>query len=152
MLPPDQFDRRFDTVLAALVAWADRLRDVAEVTTETAPAFWRLRLDPLAIGPCPVELILHRNQTFDVMIAAEAYEGEPLADLDAIEPILAAIVAGNVATKTVRSTATGRLLTTTTVVGLAATPLFERTRNTGVPVGAGIVAVRHYPPYRRTET
>lgn len=152
MLPRDQFDRRFDTVAAALLAWAETLRDVAEVTIETTPAFWRLRLDPCANGPCPVELILHRNQTFDVMIAAEAYEGEALrglGDLEAMEPLLAAIVAGNVTTETVRSSATDRLLTITTVVGPAAAPLFQRTRNSGI-AGSGIVAVRHYPPFRRT--
>lgn len=149
MLPRDQFDRRFDNVVAALTAWAETLADVAETTIETAPAFWRLRLEPLASGPCPVEVILHRSQTFDIMVGGEAYEAEPLSDLDGIKPLLAAIVAGDVATKEIRSAASNRLLETATLVGPLTNPLFERSIRSGAESETAITAVKHYPPYRR---
>lgn len=150
MQPQDQFDRRFDATVEALAAWAATMRDAAEVTTESTATFWRLRLDPRAAGGCPAEVILHRHQTCDWMIGAEAYEGLPLDTLDAIQPLLMAIAAGEAATITTRSAMTNRLVEVSTRVGDADMPIFARARTVSRAAVAGdVTEAKHYLPYRR---
>lgn len=150
MQPQDQFERRYEAATIALVAWSETLKDVADVIVERAASYWRLRLDPKASGTCPVEVILHRSQVYDVMIGSESYESLPLDDPDRLQPMLAAIAAGHVVTRTRRSAMTNRLVEIATVIGSANNPLFERARTTGaMPAPSDLVAERHYVPYRR---
>lgn len=150
MQPQDQFDRRLDATIAALTAWSETWCDVADVTIEKTSAFWRLRLDPKAIGACAAEVILHRRQTCDWMIGNETYEGLPLDDLDAILPVLDAVTAGTVTTRSRRSAMTDKATEIATVVGDRRAPRFERRRTISPTSGPGDVASeRHYLPYRR---
>lgn len=159
MLPQDQFDRRFDDLVASLTAWSDALRDAAEVATEATQTYWRLRLDPQAAGACPAEIILYRTQTYDMMIGQESYEGLPLDAIETVQQALAAIARGEVMTRMTRSAATDQLMAVTTVVGHEASPLFERTRSLSHPLSSAapctaamseaVTHRRHYTPYRR---
>lgn len=159
MLPQDQFNRRFDDLVASLSAWSDALRDTAELMTEVTQTYWRLRLDPQAAGACPVEIILHRNQTYDMMIGQESYEGLPLDAIETVQQVVAAIARGEVMTRITRSAATDQPIGVSTVVGHEESPLFERTRSVthplspaaprNVAVSDAVTHRRHYTPYRR---
>lgn len=150
MQPQDHFERRYEAATIALAAWGETLQDVADVIVERAVSYWRLRLEPNASGACPIEIILHRGQVYDVMIGSESYESLPLDDPDKLMPTLEAIAAGQVVTWTRRSAMTNRPIEIATIVGAAPNPLFERSRTTGaLPVPSDIVVERHYVPYRR---
>jgi hypothetical protein len=149
MQPDDVFRRQFDGTIAALARFADAHRDVAAVTTETTPHYWYLALAPFAPTACPVELVLHRTQTFDIMIATESYDGQPARPLDALEPLLSAIVSGRVVQRTYRAAASARHLGRVTQVAPAGSPLvlFGAAE---VPDGLdATIAEKHFAPYRR---
>lgn len=150
MQPQDQFDRRYEETIAALGAWADAVKDVAEVTIERTASYWRLRLDPASSGACPAELILHRNQTYDVMVGPEAYEGLALASFEGLRPLLESIVAGTVATLTRRSAMTHRIVGIETIVGAAHASMFAQTRRLSPASPTDLSTVKHYLPYRRS--
>lgn len=151
MQSQDHFDRQFDDLVAAFEAWAERLRGVAEVSAERSSAFWRLRAEPHLQAACPVELIVHRNQTYDIMIGAEAYEGLTLESPDALLPLLDAVADGRACTTMRRSAATDTLLEIETILMPTSAPIWRRSRNILTYAGGceAVTTTRHYPPYRR---
>ena len=85
---------------------------------ERTPAFWRLALLPHAANACPVELILHRDsQTYDIQLGHEAYEAKAIEAFRLFEPLLDAVVGGQVVTTEAISPGGGQLLAVVTRVG-----------------------------------
>jgi hypothetical protein len=154
MLPEDVFRRQFDETIATLERRSKGLRTVADVTVETAGDYWRLKLEPFIANACPIEFILHRDQTYDVMIGPEAYERRQGLSPSAYEALLDAVVAGRVTTRRRSSAATGLEIETETVVDLGHDEgIWRASRDAdGRRPGHnrdGVVADRHYVPYAR---
>lgn len=153
MQPQDQFDQQFNTLVATLSAWTEGLQSCAEVSSEQNGDFWRLRLDPHLPTACPVEVIVHRSQTYDIMIGPEAYEGLTLQRFSGIQPMLEAVVRGCVTTLTTRSAATNSTIGFETVLTNGANELWRQSRpaqpaDARAPTDT-VISTRHYPPYRR---
>jgi hypothetical protein len=155
MQPHDVFRRQFDATVAALGRFAESLADVARVSMEATPDYWVLTLDPHAATACPLELVLHRAQVFDIAIGGESYDGRPSLALDAFEALLAAIVAGRVVLRVARSLVSGRIVRVTSVVAPGSA---HEMQFAGMPTDAAlaaspelevITAERHFTPYRR---
>lgn len=155
MQPLDVFRQHFDTAVQTLEQWAGRQRDVAEVVVERAAGFWRVSLLPLSPTACAIELILHRNQTYDIMIGGESYEGLAVASLDDFEPLLAAIVDGRVRTRYDHRGATNALAGVMTEVMIDGGKVWQQARVVGSVATRAqtdpsvISRERHYAPYRR---
>jgi hypothetical protein len=152
MQPQDIFRQQFDEVTARLGVLAAGLTDVAEVTRESTASYWRLRIEPKTATACPVELILHRNQTFDVQIGSEALEGLSIESLDLFEPLLSAVVSGAVLTRRYASTSTGIDYAAETIIGPRDRAVWQhmsRNRAPTIDLSTCVVSERHYTPYRR---
>jgi hypothetical protein len=153
MQPQDVFRQQFDRTVDALEAWAAKQSVVAEVAYERSTGYWRLSVAPRASGACSVELILHRNQTFDIQVGSETYEAQPIDNLDLFEPLLSAIVAGNVITRTMTTSASGAAVAVQTLIGDMGGLVWQAQRKSlAARMSASLAAVvrdRHYLPYLR---
>ncbi len=151
MLPDDTFRVELEHTVRAVEAWCRGLADVATFESETADSFWRMRCRPKAPSACPVEVIVRRSQVWDLDIGPETYEtmaGQPLATL---MPLLDAIAAGRVITRTVRSPVTGRPLSVHTIIAPGEPGEWQRARTIDeAPAGTATVHQdRRYVPYRQ---
>jgi hypothetical protein len=116
LLADDVFRTKLGETTAALEGWAKKMGPFAQV--ERSETNWRIKLVPPVPNACPCELILRRDQRFDLAIGEETYEDFPVRDLDLFLPLLEAVVAGNVSTKRWVSSATGLEYQVETVVPL----------------------------------
>jgi hypothetical protein len=151
MLPDDVFRAKLDRTIADLRRWSGALTDCARIDEEDAARYWRLAVRPLAIGACPVELILHHRQRCDVAIAEEAYEERAVAEFDLLLPLVEAIANGRVLTRVKKSANTGAALAVETQVRLAGGEVWQadrRLRPHTIP-GPTILEDRWFLPYRR---
>lgn len=157
MLSDDMFRTALAPIVAGLEAWADTLAGVAAVEHGQEGTFWRLALQPIAPAACPVEIIVHQRQTYDVGIGPESYEDLPLEDLGRLLPLLQAVAAGRVVTRSWTTLATGALGMVETIVEMdvaGRSDTWQRERVLLGPNSAGVRATgrardRHYAPYDR---
>jgi hypothetical protein len=152
MLADDAFRSRLQVVIAELRRLADGLGDVATVDAAQAPDHYHLAVRPHAAAACPLELILHHDQRFDIVIGEETYEARPIEDLALFPALLTAIAAGRVLTRTWTTPATGAQYSVETLVFLEERVWRDETVNAAVARVAArddcVAHDRHCAPYR----
>lgn len=153
MRADDAFRRALHDTVRDIGAYVDGLRDVADVAVSESADHWRVLLAPRGAAACPVELILHACQTFDIALGGEVYEDQPLNDPAQISLVLRAIVEGHVRTRVWSTLATGARHTVETIVTLPDGGNWSGGRRSSL-IGelfsreACSVTDRHYVPYR----
>ena len=162
-MPSDATHRsKLQQTIASLKAWTGFVADVARIedTSVEDPdrgTAWRLALIPRTAHACPVAIVLHADQHYDLTIGGQTYAGLPVTSPDILLPLVEAIVGGRVITRRAFSTATGLQRSESTLVTLADGRVFED----GQLVAAAGLAVAtddsteihdtHYLPYRRSD-
>jgi hypothetical protein len=116
--PSDTFRHTLQETISALEEWAQQMGPAAQVERSTDETNWRLRLLPPVRNACACELILRRDQRFDITIGEESYQGLPIASPSLFLPLLQAVAAGDVVTRHWVSSTTGLEYSVETVVSL----------------------------------
>jgi hypothetical protein len=119
MLPDDVFRERLEQTLIDLENWADEMRDCADIEISASGQYWRMSVRPHFPNTCPFELLIHRDQTFDLALAGERYEKKPIERFDLFLKLVKAISAGQVDRIETRNTLTGVLIAITMRVEIA---------------------------------
>jgi hypothetical protein len=149
----DVFKTELTTAVASLRAYAETLSDCARVEQAETSDYWRLAVRPRAPLACPFELILYRQQLWDAQIGEEEYVDRKIDRLGLFLPLLKAIVAGRVVTRTWRTPGTGQIYSVETIVGLSDGTFRDERRDPAIaavfPHEACVASDRHWLPYRR---
>jgi hypothetical protein len=153
MLSDDTFHARLLATMASLRAWSGFVADVAAIEDAEIGDAWHFGLTPHMPGACPVDLVLRRDQRFDLTVAGQSYEDREVASLELFPPLMAAIADGRVVRRRAVSRATGLVHHTSTIVRLPDGSVFEA----GYPSPGGPVLADptlewrdlHFLPYRR---
>ena len=150
MLSDDTYRTRLARTIEDLVQWA-RSGGGADIEQAWVESGWRLAVMPHAANACPFELLLRRDQRYDLAIAGETYEDQAIESLDIFRPLVEAIAAGSVVVRRRLSAATGTLLSVDTLIWLADGALWRGVRETDAdrPGAEPVGSDRHYVPYRR---
>jgi hypothetical protein len=120
MQPQDVFNRAFDDTTVAIEEWLLTLAPHAVVEQERTANYWRVRLKPHQANACPAELMLSRQQVFDLDVGSEGVAGQHIQDFRVFKPLLEAVVAGRCVTRSWNSQATGAELTREFIANLDA--------------------------------
>lgn len=153
MISDDVFRSHLQATIAALRYWVPTIADAAHIEQTENHDFWKLAVTPNVRGPCPFELMLRADQHFDIMIAGETYEDQPIKSLAVFVPLVQAIASGRVVQRRTESLATGAELALETRVDIDDGQLWTARRV--LPGGAAIASShveirdRHFLPYRR---
>ena len=118
MQSDDAYRNELHALIRELRAWIEGFAEIVEYEATEAADYWRLAVMPRAATACPIELILHRNQRYDMTIGRETYEDRPIESLGLFQPLLQAIVEGHVITRTWTTLATGAHHSVETIVDL----------------------------------
>jgi hypothetical protein len=153
MLSDDVYKTQLRTTAAELEFWLATLRNVAAIDTARDEASWRVSALPHVPEACPFELMLRADQHYDVTVAHETYEDQPIDGLDAFQPLLAAITDGRIVTRMWSTAATATLMRIETIVSPPGGHVWTRSRQL-VPAhrfDADSIIIRdhHYAPYAR---
>jgi hypothetical protein len=154
-LPDDAFRAQLRAVLSRIKTWAASMGDVARIEMSEADTYWRLRAEPAAEHACPLELIIHADQHFDLIVGPETYERRPIEDVQLFAQLVEAIGDGRVITRTLASRNTDAVRSVETLVALDGGAKW-RGEHLNKPLASAIQAEdceareRHYVPYRRT--
>ncbi len=111
MQPQDVYNRQYEATTAALDRWLTTITDVAAIDKERTADYWRVQIRPFQLNACPVELMISRNQTFDIDIGSESLTRQPVKDLTLLQGLLLAVASGNLILRTWSAQATGAELT-----------------------------------------
>ncbi|HRD76556.1 MAG TPA: hypothetical protein PK264_11545 [Hyphomicrobiaceae bacterium] len=153
MLPTDAYRSKLHDTIAALRYWVPTLRHAADVEDVETETYWRIAVRPRVRAACPFELILHSDQTYDLLIAGEAFERQPVESLASFQPLLEAISSGRAVTRIWRAPTTGSVKAVETIVTLADGTIWQRLRTLvggrGSSAGDWIATDRRYVPYAR---
>ncbi|MGL4397382.1 MAG: hypothetical protein ACRCS9_12640 [Hyphomicrobium sp.] len=155
MQSDDSFRSSLDATIRQLDAWARSVGEIATAEISRDAATWSLRVQPHVIGACPFELLLRRDQRYDVVVAGEIYEDLEIDDWNLFHHLVTAIAAGDVARLDRRSALTGALLSRATRVTCADGSTWLRARTlAGQPAvapssGDVTTVARAFLPYRR---
>lgn len=153
-LSDDVYRNELRSAIAALVAWADPLEDVADFEIKDGHGFWRLSARPRASGACPLTLVLRDDQTFDLRLATETFEDLPVEDFALFAAIARAASEGRVELRDVESAATAVPKGRETRAELGNGRVWIQFRGTALAnqLKAGdddVVRVTRFVPYRR---
>lgn len=110
MLPDDVFRARLEETLIELETWANATRDCADVNVTASERYWRMIVKPYFAYACPFELLLNRDQTFDLSLDQEVYHNKPIKRFDLFLNLAIAIAAGRVEKIETRNALTGVLI------------------------------------------
>lgn len=155
MLPDDVFRTQFQATAAALVRWAESIRDVADAAVGEGHGFWKLTVAPHVPGACPFEMIVRSGQRLDISVAGETYEDRPMPAVERLLGVAEAIGEGRVVERHWRSQMTGTLVLVETIVRPGAGEAWceRRMLRPLVPApdkeGQAEFCDRHFLPYRR---
>lgn len=153
MVAEDVYRSRLQVTIAALRSWVPKIADDARVEQTEGHDFWKLSVTPSVAGACPFELMLRADQNFDLLIAGEIFEDQPVSSLDLFLPLVDAIADGRVILRHRESLATGAPISLETRVTLADGRVWSKLRTLpgGQLIRGGELAVRdrHFVPYRR---
>ncbi|MEQ1647382.1 MAG: hypothetical protein ABL898_02250 [Hyphomicrobiaceae bacterium] len=153
MLPEDVFNRGYEAVVAELERMVTALEPVARVDRERAPTFWRTRLTPHTRNACPMELVIHRNQRFDLVLDTEVAEGQLIGALSMFPKIVAAVSGGRVVLRTHRAQATGASVAREAIVSLGEGDAWSNKNallaSSSDSEHGAVYADRHFTPYAR---
>lgn len=153
MIADDVFRSRLQATIASLRYWVPAISDAARIEQIEGHDFWKLSVSPVVATAAPFELMLRTDQIFDISIAGETFEDQPITTLDLFLPLAEAIAGGRVILRETMCTATAVPLSLETRVTLAEGAVWSRLRT--MPgsrlIGAGETMVndRHFVPYRR---
>jgi hypothetical protein len=153
MLSDDVYKTQLRTTAAELEVWLATLRNVAAIDIARDEASWRVSTLPHVPEACPFELMLRSDQHFDMTVAHETYEDQPIDGLHALQPLLAAIADGRIVTRLWSTAATATLMRVETIVAPLGGSLWTRSRHL-VPANrfetdSLIRRDHHYAPYAR---
>jgi hypothetical protein len=151
MLSDDTYRTRLAAAVRDLEAWAAETAGDARIERFATPQGWRMVVAPDAPNACPFELLIRRDQRYDLAIAAETYEDQAIESLDFFRPLVEAIAAGRVIVRRRHSAATSTLLSIETLITFADGSLWRGVRESelGHPESESIVCDHHFVPYRR---
>lgn len=153
MVAEDVYRSRLQATIASLRYWVPTIADAARIEQTEGHDFWKLSVTPAVPAACPFELMLRADQHFDLSIAGEIFEDQPVASLDLFVPLVEAIAAGRIIQRETESVATAAPLTIETRVALADGSVWSKLRQ--LPGGGAIdtrdtmIRDRHFIPYRR---
>ena len=152
MLSDDVFRSRLMATIESIRYFVPSIADVAHCEEQSDSAYWKVAVAPRTPGACPVELILHSTQRYDIMVAGEAYEDRQIVSLDVFVPLIMAISEACVIERSWYSLGTGSRVARETLVTLPAGKKW--TDSSGLSLIAGIEDTlrhedRHFLPYRR---
>jgi hypothetical protein len=153
MLPEDVFRARLDRTIAGLRQWRESHTDCARAEEQQTSDFWRLRIQPLAAGTCPVEMVLHQRQTCDLAIDGEYYEDRSADEIERLLPIVTAISTGQALKRLQKSANTGACLAIETVIRLPNGEVWKADRWLRPDIVAPRRLIREdrwFLPYRRS--
>lgn len=153
MLSDDVYRTQLTRTFAGLVAACAPFADVAEVSHAQTGEYVRLSLLPFARGACAVEIMLRADQLYDISVGTEFYEDCRIQRLDVFEPLIGAIVAGQVIQRRHVSAVTGTERGIETLVTLPSGSIWRKGHNYGM---ANVISDertvfddRRFVPYRR---
>jgi hypothetical protein len=153
MLPDDVFRSRLEATVAALRYWVPTVSDAAAVTETAGEGYWKLAVRPFVATACPFDLMLRADQHYDITIAGEAFEDQPIESLEAFVPLITAIADGRVVQRLRIAEASGRPLSIETIVKLPDGRLWSASRSLASATSARepetLLKDRHFLPYRR---
>lgn len=148
-----------DVFRGQLAGWFARMRELADESRPHARVEARettggvsLALWPHTSGACSIEVVIAGNQRCDIAVGAETYADQP-ADLEALEVLIRAAIAGGIVQNYLRASSTGLLIGSSTEAGSRDGKLWRAGR--GQWIGAAglpddvIVERRAYLPYSR---
>lgn len=151
MLADDAFRNRLHETIRTLRARCEELKSVASIRETETEDYWGVWLCPHAPTACPLELILHRDQRYDVTIGSETYEHLSADELALLPRLLDSVADGTVITRTWATRATGMTHSIQTIVPLDGS-LWQASEETAVaarvPRDDCLATDRHYAPYR----
>lgn len=150
----DTYRLNLQQVIASIKAWSGFVADVARIETHDEGNGWRLAMQPLAPGACPVEMLLDGSELkCDLKIGAETYEDLDLPSLDMVLPLVQAVANGRVVTRLTRSFATGLPIGSDTLIKLAdGTEIVLPAPSAGGAADAAIeIRNVHFLPYRKPD-
>lgn len=150
----DTYRLQLQQVVASVKAWSGFVADVARVETDEEGHGWRLAMQPLAPGACPVEMLLDGSELkCDLKIGAETYEDLGLSSLDMVLPLVQAVANGRVVTRMTRSAATGLPIGTDTLIRLEdGTEIVLPAAPLGCAADAAVETRNvHFLPYRKPD-
>ena len=153
MQPDDVFNRGFEAVTVTLEAQLAALKDAAKIDVERAPSFWRGRASPFVDTACGIEIVLHRNQRYDLAVGRDVSEGQVITSLDFFPALLAAAAQGDIVERTLVSATTRTPVVRTYLARLPGGPV-PLTRHVllALPHASETDAIavdRHFAPYER---
>lgn len=119
MLSDDVYRERLEKTLVELETWANSMRGSADVTINASERYWRMAVTPWLPSACPFELLIKSDQTFDLVLKGEIYEGKPVERFDLFLQLAKAIASGHVERIEIRNSETGVLIDVATRIELA---------------------------------
>jgi hypothetical protein len=154
MLPDDLFRSRLQTTITALEYWAPSIADSARVEENETGNYWKLSVAPKLANACPLELILHFDQRYDVAVGGESYESLPIESFDIFMPFVEAVADGRVVQRRWVSRLTGLERSVETLVTLSGGGIWRETRGTSTPLpplddDGTELKEKSFLPYRR---
>lgn len=154
MLPDDLFRSRLQTTITALKYWAPSIADSARVEESETGNYWKLSVTPRLANACPLELILHFDQRYDLAIGGETYESLPIESFDIFMPFVEAVASGRVVQRRWVSRLTGLERSVEMLVTLAGGGIWRETRGTSTPLpplddDGTELKEKRFLPYRR---
>lgn len=131
----DRYRSKLQAAIASLEYWVPSITDCAWIAETNDEAYWRVNVEPHVAGACPFELVMRSDGYYDLMIASESYEDQPIDNLELFVPLAQAIANGDVTQRIYTSAATRMPLATETIVQLANGAVWQRRRKlaTGLP-------------------
>jgi hypothetical protein len=154
MLPDDLFRSRLQTTITALKYWAPSIADSARVEENETGNYWKLSVVPRLANACPLEIILHFDQRYDLAVGGETYESLPIESFDIFMPFVEAVADGRVVQRRWVSRLTGLERSVETLVTLAGGGIWRETRGTSTPLpplddDGTELKEKSFLPYRR---
>ncbi len=153
MVAEDVYRSSLQATIATLRKWVPAIAASARIEQTEGHDVWKLSVAPTVPAACPFELMLRTDQKFDLSIAGEIFEDQPVSSLDLFLPLIDAIAAGRVIQRETVSTATAAPLSLETRVTLANGAVWSKIRELpgghAIHTGDTLVQDRHFIPYRR---
>lgn len=152
MRADDAFRNELREAIRGLEALAEEAAAVADVDLHQADDHVRLSLAPREPAACPVELIIHADQRFDLAVGGETYEGLAADGLHRLEVLLRAVMAGRIVTRHLSTRATDAPVAVETIIDTDAGPwrqerLILPMARIATPDDC-LVRDRHFAPYK----
>jgi len=153
MIPDDVYRSRLQATIEELRYWIPSIADWARIEPSEAPASWKLSVEPRTAGAAPFELLLRTDRHYDLSVAGETFEDQPIDTLDLFLPLVSAISDGRIIQRRRLARFTGAPLSVETRIALGDGSVWSRLRtlSAGTAMRPEEIEIRdrHFLPYRR---